>query len=73
VVRHVTEFRLVEYLMEDVKFVSFSNDSGLLAYKIIEKGVSHGKEFSARLYISAVWTMRQGNWVCVFSQETEAR
>jgi len=73
VVRHVTEFRLVEYFMEDVKFVSFSNDSGLLAYKIIEKGVSHGKEFSARLYISAVWTMRQGNWVCVFSQETEAR
>ena len=73
VVKHVAEFRLVEYFMEDVRFVSLSNDSGLIAYKITEKGVSHGEEFSARVYISAVWTMRQGKWVCVFSQETAAR
>ncbi len=72
VVKHVAEFRLVEYFMEDVTFVSLSNDSGLIAYKITEKGVSHGEEFSARVYISAVWTMRQGKWVCVFSQETAA-
>jgi hypothetical protein len=72
VVKHVAEFRLVEYFMEDVRFVSLSNDSGLIAYKITEKGVSHGEEFSARVYISAVWTMRQGKWVCVFSQETAA-
>lgn len=73
VVKHVVEFRLVEYFMEDVTFVSLSTDSGLIAYKITEKGVSHGKEFSARVYISAVWTMRQGKWVCLFSQETAAR
>jgi hypothetical protein len=73
VVKHVAEFRLVEYFMEDVTFVSLSNDSGLIAYKITEKGVSHGEQFSARVYISAVWTMRQGKWVCVFSQETAAR
>jgi hypothetical protein len=73
VVKHVAEFRLTEYLMEDVRFVSLSNDSGLIAYKITENGVSHGKEFSARVYISALWTIRQGKLVCVFSQETGSR
>ena len=73
VVSHVTDFRLLEYSMEDVRFVRLSERSGVIAYKLIQKGSSHGREFTATAYASAVWVERDGKWVCVFSQETAAR
>jgi hypothetical protein len=73
VVKNVAEFKLLEYSMEDVSFVSISTKSGLITYKMKEKGISHGKEFAALVYISAVWTERGRKWVCVFSQETAAK
>jgi hypothetical protein len=56
-----------------VRFVPLSPESGLIAYKIHEKGVSHGHEFAAQAYISSIWAERAGKWVCLFSQETAAR
>ncbi len=73
VVSHVSDFRLVEYLMEDIRFVSLSDHSGLIAYKLTEKGSAHGREFSAKVYASAIWAKRGEQWVCIFSQETPAR
>jgi hypothetical protein len=59
--------------MEDVKFVPISANTGLISYKIVEKGVSHGREFAAQAYVSSIWTKRGNKWVCLFSQETSAR
>ena len=73
VVKQSSAFKLLEYSMEDVKFVPISPKSGVIAYKLVEKGASHGKEFSAQVYASAVWTQRGDKWVCLFSQETPAR
>jgi uncharacterized protein (TIGR02246 family) len=73
VVSHVTDFRLLEYSIEDVRFVQLSEKSGIIAYKLIQKGSSHGHEFTATVRASAVWVEREGKWVCVFSQETPAR
>lgn len=73
IVEHTAEFRLSEYTIDDVKFVRLSTTSGLISYKIIEKGNSHGKEFTARVYVSALWAERGGKMVCVFSQETAAK
>jgi ketosteroid isomerase-like protein len=73
VVSNVAGFRLAEYAMDDVKFVPLSPTSGLIVYTITEKGVSHGRQFAARAYISSIWTKRGGKWVCQFSQETAAR
>jgi len=73
VLKNVVGFRLTEYSMEDVRIVSISAKSGLISYKITEKGLSHGKEFTAQVYVSSVWTERAGKWVCLFSQETAAR
>ncbi|HET8925189.1 MAG TPA: nuclear transport factor 2 family protein [Candidatus Acidoferrum sp.] len=73
VVKNTGEFRLTEYTMEDVRFVPVSADSGLIAYKLTEKGTSHGKEFAGQVYVSALWIERQGKWVCLFSQETAAK
>jgi hypothetical protein len=73
VIKHIAEFKLLEYSMQDVKFVPVSRNSGLIAYKLTEKGVSHGKEFTDQVYVSALWTEREGKWVCLFSQETEAK
>jgi hypothetical protein len=73
VVRNVAGFTLTDYSMEDVRFVPLSAESGLISYKIHEKGVSHGHEFAAQAYISSIWAERAGKWFCLFSQETPAR
>jgi hypothetical protein len=73
VLKNVAGFKLAEYSMEDVKFVPISSKSGLITYKISEKGVSHGKEFGVQSWISSIWTKRGGKWMCQFSQETGAR
>jgi hypothetical protein len=62
-----------EYAIEDVRFVPLSDASGLISYKIAEKGVSHGHEFAAHVYVSSIWAERGGKWACLFSQETAAR
>jgi hypothetical protein len=73
VVKNTADFRLLEYSMEDVRFIPLSARSGLIAYKFTEQGNSHGKPFTAVVYVSALWTLRDGKWVCVFSQETAAK
>jgi hypothetical protein len=72
VMKNVQNFRLVDYSMQDVKFVFISLTSGLISYKATEKGTSRGREFTAVVYVSSVWTLREGKWVCQFSQETAA-
>jgi hypothetical protein len=73
VLQNVAAFKLTDYSMEGMEFRRLSEDSGLISYKISEKGISHGKEFSAQAYVSSIWAKRSGKWVCVFSQETAAR
>jgi ketosteroid isomerase-like protein len=73
VLHNVAGFKLTDYSIEDVRFVRISPDSGLISYKISEKGVSHGKEFAVQAYVSSVWAKRDKQWVCLFSQETAAR
>src|SRR5208282_2793619 len=48
VVKNVAGFTLTEYSMEGMRFIPLTSKSGLITYKIHEKGVSHGKEFSAQ-------------------------
>jgi len=73
VLKNVAAFTLTDYSMDDVRFVPLSATSGLIEYKIAEKGVSHGKEFAAQAYVSSIWAEREGKWLCLFSQETAAR
>jgi hypothetical protein len=73
VVRNVNGFTLEDYSMSDIRFVQISPNAGLIAYKIAEKGNSHGKEFTAQAYVSSLWTRRDNKWLCLFSQETPAK
>jgi hypothetical protein len=73
VVKNSAEVRLLDYSMTDVRFVALSADSGLIAYRLVESGTSHGKRFNAKVNVSALWLKRGGKWVCVFSQETPGR
>jgi hypothetical protein len=73
VVAHTADFKLEDYSMKEVRFVPLSAAAGLIAYRLTEKGIAHGKAFSAEVYVSAVWVERAGTWVCVFSQETAAK
>jgi len=73
VVEHTSDFRLIDYTMENIKFVRVGANSGVVAYKLTQKGNAHGHEFTSVAYASALWTKRGGKWVCLFSQETPAR
>lgn len=73
VLKNVAGFSLTEYSMENIQFVPISANSGLITYRITEKGVSHDKEFAGHAYVSSVWARRGDKWVCLFSQETVAR
>jgi ketosteroid isomerase-like protein len=73
VLKNIAGFRLTDYSMDDVRFVPLSATSGLIVYKITEKGVSHSRDFAVQAYISSIWAQRGDKWVCLFSQETGAR
>ena len=73
VVSHVADIRLRDYAMSGLRFVLLSPDSGLIAYQLTQSGTSHGRDFTAQVYASALWVRRQGRWLCLFSQETAAR
>jgi len=73
VVKNSADVRLHEYTITGIKFVGLSPDSGLIVYHLAQTGTSHGKEFAAKINVSALWVKRAGRWVCVFSQETPAR
>jgi hypothetical protein len=42
VLKNVAGFSLTDYSLEDVRFVPLSAKSGLITYKLTEKGISHG-------------------------------
>ena len=73
VLQNVVGFTISDYSMDDVHFVRIAPDTGLISYKLTEKGNSHGRDFTAQVYISSVWTHRAANWLCLFSQETATR
>jgi len=73
VMKNVAGFRLTDYAIESVNFLPLTSSSGLIAYKITESGDSHGRQFTATVYVSSIWAKRAGQWVCLFSQETAAR
>jgi hypothetical protein len=73
VVQNTSQFRLTDYTMANIKFVAISPAAGLISYDMTENGTSHGREFSAHVFVSSVWAERAGKWVCLFSQETAAR
>jgi hypothetical protein len=73
VVKHVADFKLLDYSMEDVRFVPVADKTGLIIYKLTQKGASGGREFVSTVFVSALWTERQGKWLCLFSQESPAK
>jgi Domain of unknown function (DUF4440) len=73
VVKNTSEFKLIEHSMADVRFVPLTVNSGLIAYKLTEKGEAQGQEISGQVYAAAIWAERGGKWVCLFSQETPAK
>ena len=72
VLKNVAGFQLMDYSIDNVQFLPLSPDTGLIQYKIDEKGVSHGHEFAAKAYVSSIWTERDHQWLCLFSQESAA-
>jgi Domain of unknown function (DUF4440) len=73
VMKNVAGFKLIDFSMNDVKLLPLSGNSGLITYTLTEKGTSHGHGFTVKVYVSSLWTYRNGTWLCLFSQETAAK
>jgi hypothetical protein len=73
VLDNLSGFTLSEYTVENAAFLPLTSKSGLITYKMYEKGNSHGKEFDTQVYVSSIWEKRGKDWVCLFSQETAAK
>jgi ketosteroid isomerase-like protein len=73
VVKHVADFKLLDYSIEDVRYLAVGPKTGLIVYKLTQKAAANGHEFTSKAYISALWTERDGKWVCLFSQETPTK
>ena len=73
VIGHLGDLKLFEYAMADIKFVAVSPQSGVIAYKLTQKGRENGKDFADTVYVSALWVRRNGKWVCLFTQESPAQ
>ena len=54
-----------EVVKHTSEFLQLSSKSGLIAYKIAESGMSHGKQFKANVYVSSMWVDRKGKWLCI--------
>jgi ketosteroid isomerase-like protein len=71
VVQHASDSKLKDYFMDNVKLITFTATSGLIAYKMTEKTIAgKNKEVASDFFISVFWVQRDGKWLCVFSQES---
>jgi ketosteroid isomerase-like protein len=73
VVKHIADFKLLDYTIEDVRYVVVGPKTGLIIYKLTQKAAANGHEFTSKAHISALWAQREGKWVCLFSQETPTK
>jgi hypothetical protein len=73
VVEQSSHFKLLDFSMDDIRFVPLTDNSGIVIYKLTQKGSAGGREFTSVVHASATWVQREGKWVSVFSQETPAR
>jgi uncharacterized protein DUF4440 len=65
-------YRLNSYIMENVRFIEVGPDSGLITYKLTKAGTRNSKPFTSKSYVSSLWITRGGNWLRLFTQETNA-
>jgi hypothetical protein len=54
----------------DMKVVPVDATSGIVTYKLDQKGSFNGEPFQPTVYASTVWVNRSGKWVAVFHQES---
>jgi Domain of unknown function (DUF4440) len=73
VIAQVTGLKLTDFSINEVHYVPLTERSGLIAYKLTQKGVANGRAFSEQIFVSAIWAQRDGKWVTLFSQETPAQ
>jgi ketosteroid isomerase-like protein len=68
------QYTVDDYSIEDVKLLRPNPTTALLLYKSTCKGTGEWAEFCSRArYISDLWTERNGQWIALFSQDTQAK
>jgi len=73
VVENSSHFKLLDFSMDDIRFLPLTANSGIVIYKLTQKASAGGREFTSVVHASATWVLRDGKWVSIFSQETPAR
>jgi hypothetical protein len=67
------KWSLDDYSMDNVKVSELSKDVALITYKVEQKGMYGGENFSEPAYASTVLVRRGGNWLAVLHQQTPVK
>jgi ketosteroid isomerase-like protein len=68
------QYTIGDYTIEGEKLLRASPTTALLLYKCTCKGTGEWAAFCSRArYISDLWVERNGQWMALFSQDTQAR
>jgi hypothetical protein len=56
----------------DMRVVPIDATSGIVTYRLEQKGTYNGQPFPPNVYASTVWVNKSGKWMAVFHQESTA-
>jgi hypothetical protein len=56
----------------DMKVVPIDATSGIVTYRLDQKGTFNGQPFAPSVYATTVWVNKGGKWQAVFHQESTA-
>ena len=64
------QVKVESFTPSDMKVVPVDATSGIVTYKLDQKGSFNGEPFQPTVYASTTWVNRSGKWVAVFHQES---
>jgi ketosteroid isomerase-like protein len=71
-IKTLDDFAITAYAMEEVKSQAVTKDVVLFTYTVKYEGTYKGKKLPAKSYAASLWVKRDGKWLEVFYQETQA-
>lgn len=67
------KYQLSEFRLDDVRVKLISEDVAIIMYRASCRATgSWAADCAKPMYISSIWVNRAGNWINIFSQDTQA-
>ncbi len=64
------QIKVESFNLSDMKVVPIDATSGVVTYRLEQKGTYNGQPFPPTVYATSVWVNRGGKWMTIFHQES---